>query len=418
MRKLLGNRDFMLFWVASALASIASVTLEFIVSLYAFDITGSAALFGFILAIVIVPRLLLYPIAGVIADRYNRKLLLAIPTALVFLALSGFAVWHFFVAGLAIPHLFGLVFTLEVFNIIFFTVSAVIPPMIVSAELLGAANSFGIVYSEAGYFIGILLGSLVYAALGFGTSLLAVTGVFAFCFVFMLFLRLPKQYIDRTQEAPAPHFLNELVEGALIILQDKLILRLLLVSPIFHFLFIPLWDLVFLFFLRGDMGLGVTTFGIFMAAQSISDVIAALIAAKFYTDDRALRFFRVMPWVLFSSMAVIFASALFASAFSLWSVLALSFIGSNVIAVVFCFYMIGKNTLVQKRVDSEKQSRVFAINRLTGLAMVPIGNSFFGLAVEHFGVVVTMLAIGIGALFILLVVRPLKVSWLTEGFET
>jgi hypothetical protein len=410
----------MLFWAASALASIASVTLEFIVSLYAFDITGSAALFGFILAIVIVPRLLLYPVAGVVADRYNRKLLLVVPTALVFLALSGFAAWHFLFAGLAVPHLFGLVFTLEIFNIVFFTVSAVIPPMIVPEELLGVANSFGIVYSEAGYFIGILLGSLVYAALGFGMSLLSVTGVFALCFACMLFLRLPKQHTGRAQgeKAPKSHFFNEFVEGALIILQDKLVLRILIISPIFHFLFIPLWDLVFLFFLRGDMGMGVTTYGIFMAAQSVSDILAALIAAKLYTDVRAIGFFRVMPWVLFGSMVIIFASAVFASVMPMWLVLVLAFIGSNVIAVVFCFYMISKNTLVQKRVGMEKQSRVFSINRLTGLVMVPIGNSFFGLAVEHFGVVITMVFIGIGSLFILFAVRPLRASWLTDEAES
>ncbi|MDR3037428.1 MAG: MFS transporter, partial [Coriobacteriales bacterium] len=87
MRELLRNRDFMLFWFSSAIASIAGMTLEFVVSLYAFDLTGSAALFGFILSIVIVPRLFLYPVAGVFADRYNRKKLLAVASALVLLVL-------------------------------------------------------------------------------------------------------------------------------------------------------------------------------------------------------------------------------------------------------------------------------------------------------------------------------------------
>ncbi|MDR0347778.1 MAG: MFS transporter, partial [Coriobacteriales bacterium] len=198
MRELLRNKNFMLFWAASAIASIASLTLQFVVSLYAFDLTGSAALFGFILSVVLIPRLILYPVAGVWADRYNRKLLFVAPAVLMFVVLSGFSTWHLLFSSLAIPHLFALVIALEVFDCLFLTVSAVIPPMIVRGDLLGAANSLGTFYAEFGYFIGVLLGSAIYAAFGFGYSLLGVTVSFAVCLVFMLLLRLPS--LDRAED--------------------------------------------------------------------------------------------------------------------------------------------------------------------------------------------------------------------------
>jgi MFS family permease len=456
VRELLRNKNFILFWVASAIASIASLTLQFVVSLYAFDLTGSAALFGFILSIVIVPRLLLYPVAGVWADRYNRKLLLVIPTALMFVVLSGFSAWHLLFSTLAVPHLFALVIALEAFDCLFFTLSAVIPPMIVRSDLLGAANSLGTLYAEFGYFIGVLLGSAIYAAFGFGFSLLGVTISFIVCLVFMLLLRLPA--MERSEAGDAVHterhpakqaengedvrtehhpqkqgargeavregraprttgFIAELREGLQVVLKDSLIARLLLFAPAFNFALFPLWDLVLLFFLRGELGMDVAHFGAFMAFQSVATVAASLGIAKIYTDARVVRFIRLEPPFLLGCVAILIVAVFLAPFVPLWVVVVLAFIGSNLVSIAANVFVVGKNTLIQKRVAKGKQSRVFSINRLTALAAMPIGNFVFGLVVEGFGVFAALLLSCVGVIGMFFIARPLKLSMLDSGTD-
>jgi predicted MFS family arabinose efflux permease len=285
--------------------------------------------------------------------------------------------------------------------------------------------------------------------------LLGVTVSIALCLVFMLLMRLPplersgegkvaqtaRQTLEHSLEqleegkaaqtaqhplAPsedgedvrdsrpsrAPNFVNELREGLRIILKDSLIVRLIIFSPVFNFAIIPLWDLVLLFFLRGELGMSVEHFGLFMALQSVANVLAALVIAKIYTDERVLRFIRFEPFFLLGCMAILVGAACLAPFAPLWAIVALSFIGSNLIGLAANFYLVGKTTLIQKRVAKDKQSRVFSLNRLTGLVAIPIGNFVFGLVVEGFGV---LAALGLACVCIIsmfFIVRPLSLSML------
>jgi MFS family permease len=64
--------DYWKYWIASAGSMAASNILQYILALYVMDITGSATIFASMLSIILFPRLLLTPLAGVISDRTNR----------------------------------------------------------------------------------------------------------------------------------------------------------------------------------------------------------------------------------------------------------------------------------------------------------------------------------------------------------
>ena len=51
------KKDYWLFWVASSLGMGASNILQYVLSLYVLDITGSATLFASMLSIIIFPRI-------------------------------------------------------------------------------------------------------------------------------------------------------------------------------------------------------------------------------------------------------------------------------------------------------------------------------------------------------------------------
>lgn len=67
------NRNFVLLLIGQAASMFATVLLKFTVSLVILDLTGSAAVFGMITSISCLPPVFLSPLAGVLADRKNKR---------------------------------------------------------------------------------------------------------------------------------------------------------------------------------------------------------------------------------------------------------------------------------------------------------------------------------------------------------
>ena len=63
------SRDFTLMVAGQIISLFGNAILRFALSLYVLDTTGSAAVFGGILAVSMVPTILCSPLGGVLADR-------------------------------------------------------------------------------------------------------------------------------------------------------------------------------------------------------------------------------------------------------------------------------------------------------------------------------------------------------------
>ncbi|MDR1422406.1 MAG: MFS transporter [Coriobacteriales bacterium] len=408
MLELLHNRNFVLFWFASMFFELGGMALQFVISLYAYDLTGSAALFGFLLFIVIVPRLLIYPLAGVWADRYDRRLMMLLSAAIATIVLIVFTALHFLSDGLGVVHLFFLMLGLEAGSIVFMSTNMAVPPMIVTTEQLGAANSLGILYSEFGYVAGQMIGALLYGLIGFGVSLLYVLAAFLASLIFMAFIHLPRLAVSFATRIARSGVLHEFVEGLRLVVKDGFLLRLLLLSPLINMLVVPVWDLILLFFARGELGLSPIAYGIFSSLQSLANIIMAPIVAKLYHDRWALQFVRISPLLIMAFMLLIALSMLLAQTAPLAVVLALAFAGSSLVGVTTGIYVIGKNTFIQKQVAMGMQSRIFSLNRLMALLALPLGNLVFGFVVEGFGTLAAILVGGAGIALVYLVTRQLR----------
>lgn len=67
------NKNISLVLFGQGISLFANAILRFAISLYVLDITGSAAVYGIVLAISIIPMILLSPIGGIAADRLSKK---------------------------------------------------------------------------------------------------------------------------------------------------------------------------------------------------------------------------------------------------------------------------------------------------------------------------------------------------------
>ena len=106
--RLSGMKGFALVWVGQIVSVLASGMTTFAMTIYMYQQTHSATAMAFVQVAYITPFLLMSPIAGVMVDRYNRKLMMMISdiagaTAVLVLLILYFSghleYWHIYVTS-------------------------------------------------------------------------------------------------------------------------------------------------------------------------------------------------------------------------------------------------------------------------------------------------------------------------------
>jgi len=154
-------RGFIVLWIGQFISIFASRMTGFAITLWAWDLTGTAT--GLVLVGVIgfLPGVLLGPIAGTLVDRWNRKLVLALSDAgaalstliLLVLFITGKAeIWHLYLTS-AISGAFG-VFQYPAY-------SAVVTTMVSKEQYARANGMQAVVRSASGIAAPLLAGALL-----------------------------------------------------------------------------------------------------------------------------------------------------------------------------------------------------------------------------------------------------------------
>ena len=94
----LWNRDFSLLVIGQVISIFGNMILSWALPFYVLDITGSAAMFGLVLAVPNVSLLIMSPIGGILADRFRKQRIMfwldlsATIIVVLYMATSGFFV--------------------------------------------------------------------------------------------------------------------------------------------------------------------------------------------------------------------------------------------------------------------------------------------------------------------------------------
>jgi DHA3 family macrolide efflux protein-like MFS transporter len=76
--RLSGMIGFTVVWIGQIVSVLASGMTSFAMTIYMYQQTHSATAMGFVQVAYITPFLIMSPIAGVMVDRYNRKLMMMV----------------------------------------------------------------------------------------------------------------------------------------------------------------------------------------------------------------------------------------------------------------------------------------------------------------------------------------------------
>ncbi len=205
-RRLAGLTGFTLVWIGQIVSVLASGMTTFAMTIYMWRQTGSATAMALVQVAYITPFLIMSPVAGMMVDRYNRKLMMMVSdiggctATLVLLALYGtghLLPWHIYLAS-AVAGL-GTTFQWPAY-------SAAISVMIPKAQYGRANGMMSLIESGPGVFSPFLAGALIPLIEVGGILVLdAVTFVLAIVALAIVFVPQPARSAEG-QESKAGFF--------------------------------------------------------------------------------------------------------------------------------------------------------------------------------------------------------------------
>lgn len=192
-----GMFAFTIIWLGQIISVLASAMSQFGLTIFMYEKTESATAMGLMGVFYFVPFLLMSPVAGVMVDRHNRKLMmmvsdlgagLATVLILVFQAMGILQFWHLYVA--AVINGIGTTFQWPAYSA---AISTMIPK-----EQLGRANGMmSLIEAGPGVIAPIMAGALLPVIHLTGILLIDVV-TFLFAIGALLVVHIPQP--ERTQE--------------------------------------------------------------------------------------------------------------------------------------------------------------------------------------------------------------------------
>ncbi len=252
--------NFLLLWQGQLVSILGDVVYAIALGFWILAVTGSTALMGGLLAASTLPRILASPIAGVIIDRGDRRLLMiwmdvvrgAAVVAVGIAAFGGFLqVWMVFAAGIILG-LCGAFFTPAVGSVI---------PDITGPSRIVQANSVFSMLQTGGNIIGNTAGGVLFQVLGAPVLFLFNGLSYLFSAGNLLFARFPR-VVHHEQERG--HFLTDLKAGLLFVWKIRGLRALMLIAAVINF-FANMAIMLFLPFYQKNPALGPVKYGIAMA---------------------------------------------------------------------------------------------------------------------------------------------------------
>lgn len=270
------NKDYWLFWIASTLGMGASNILQYVLSLYVLDLTGSATLFASMLSIIIFPRILLTPLAGVLADRVKKirlmsLILLGEALVLVLYWLIGQSI------SIGIVLIYILVITLETGEIFYGGCEASILPELVPSEKLKDAISISKVDDGIINVSAPLIAALIYDNLSIAYAFAVIALLNFLAFLLQLFIH-PQYAIDHKEETHKTSLWKDFKEGLVCIKENEFLKGFIKVMPLANAFFGATFSISVAYLFRQTYAVDAWIYSTYCSVTSIVSMIVPVLA--------------------------------------------------------------------------------------------------------------------------------------------
>lgn len=394
------NRNFSLVIVGQIISLFGNSILRFSLSLLVLDITGSALVFGTISAISIIPVIILSPIGGIIADRVNKRNIMAIldfGTALIML-LSLFVMFHQDNASMTITITTILLLLLSIIQSIYNPAVQASIPILQAPEHLIQSNAIVNQVTSLAGLLGPVLGGLLYGYFGI-LPILIVSGLcFLFSAILELFISIPHQ--PRNQGASVVWMMKEDTKESLhFILKDKPeIFNVMLQVALFNLVPTSMLAIGLPFMVKVVLQLGSELYGALEGCMALAGIIggilAGIMAGRFKTKN--LFYILILIGIMIAPMGIAFMGT--QSARFIFVILVLC---SMVIQLLANIFSILGLSAVQGQTPQDLLGKVMSYILTFSMCAQPVGQAIYGVLFD-FSASVSMVILSTSIITILL----------------
>lgn len=212
------NRDFIMVVIGQIISLFGNAIIRFALPLYLLQITGSAALFGKISAIALIPAVLMCPIGGILADRVNKRNIMvaldfttAALSAICFLTIGRFDAVVVIMITMLI--LYGIQAAYQP------SVTASIPLLVPEKEIM-TGNAIINMVNAVSSMIGPAIGGIVFAFAGVRPILFLAVFCFTVSAVMEIFIRIPFEKSEVKGNIVSIG-INDMKQGIRFMIKDK-----------------------------------------------------------------------------------------------------------------------------------------------------------------------------------------------------
>lgn len=379
MNSRLFQRDFTIMILGQIISLFGNAILRFSLSLHVLEVTGSAAVFGTILAVSMIPTVLLSPFGGVLADRLPKQ---KIMTILDFVT-AGLIVFYDAVYGSA-----GNLAAVTIFMILLTLIQAFYQPsvqasipLLASKEQLMAANGIVMQVQALAGLLGPILAGILYGIGGVKPILAASAVCFFLSAVMELFLRIPHEKRDADGSPVRMALLD--IKGAVIYLirENTCLFKLLIVVAGINLFLSALFIIGLPYLVKIYLGMSAQAYGFAEAAMGMGSILGGLVsglAGKKIPFKHSHYFLLGTPLLLIPVILILLFQA---PGKMIYAVLLFSVMIGMGFAALFT---IAAQTFIQKSTPVHMLGKVGAFVSTICVCALPIGQAMYGGLFELF----------------------------------
>ncbi|CAG0934561.1 nonribosomal peptide synthetase DhbF [Thermoflexales bacterium] len=348
-------RTFLIVALGQFVSLIGSGLTGFALGVWVYQQTGSVSAFALISVCSMLPGILVSPIAGAVADRYDRRLIMIVSdttaasatlATVLLLATHSLQIWHIYL----------ITSVSSIANAFQRPAYAAAIAQLVPKQHLGRANGLTQLGGATGDMLASLLGGLLVLTIGLHGVILIDFITFLFAVTVMLLIRFPDTLFKK-QEEPLG---KEILRGwQYVIKRRSLVVMVAFFVVVNYLLSIPLVLTTPLLLSFGTPAI----LGAVLAAGPAGTLVGGLLMSLWGgTKRRAEGMVGFVALMGFATAVMGFSPAPLFSAlglFGIWAALAL--INAHWLAII------------QTKVGLELQGRVIALNQMLAWSMMPLG---------------------------------------------
>ncbi|QDR79341.1 MFS transporter [Sporomusa termitida] len=375
MLRALRYRNYRLFFSGQAVSTIGTWMQTIAMNWLVYRLTESAFMLGSFNFFNSVPGLLLGPVAGVVADRFNRHKVIIITQSLAMLQAVLLAALVI-TGNIEVWHLLGLGFVLGCINGFDLTArQAFVVDLVEDKDDLPNAIALNSIILSVSKLVGPSIAGILIALVGEGACFLLNAASFIPVLAALLSMRV-QEPVKREKENNSP--LREMHEGYLYAYHFPPICYTVLLLGVVNLagtVYVTLMPIFAQDIFAGDS----YTLGLLMGATGLGAICGATFMAS-RPDPQGLE--RVIPWavVLLGITLIVFSQ----TNWLLIGLLMLFFIGLGSIV-----HIAASSTLMQSLVDEDKRGRVMSLYSMS-FGMTPFGNLLAGIMASYIGAAATV----------------------------